>query len=313
MSRSLVLGVDAGGSKTLAVLMDEEGREVTRGRGGPANFHSVGLEAMRRSVQAAIQEATGEAGQRVAVACLAMAGVDRPADREHVLAALRDWVPADRLVIGNDAEAALVGAIGRREGVVVIAGTGAIAFGVNAAGETRRASGWGHFLGDEGSGYWIGRRALQSLVRAHDGRGPATRLTGAVLDQLGLRRPEDLIGLAYGGQLGVADVAALVPAVVACQEQGDAVAVEILITAGVELGEAASAVIRGLGMAEEAVEVAMSGGVFLATRALRASFGSRVAETAPRAVTIQPRHDPAHGAALLALSLSFAGRQGFPG
>ena len=185
--------------------------------------------------------------------------------------------------------------------MVIIAGTGAIAYGVNAKGERRRASGWGHLLGDEGSGYHTGLGALRAILRAHDGRGPATLLRDLVLDhwQAGQAGGPGGAGLRAG--LSRRRIGELLALVDEAAGRGDAVALGLLAEAGRELGLAAAAVIRGLGMEGQRFEVVLAGGAFKTRQVLRAAVSEAVLAAAPGATLIDPRHEPAMGAALLAL------------
>ena len=212
-----------------------------------------------------------------------------------------------RVLIHNDAVIALAGGAGRLYGVVIIAGTGAIAYGVNAKGERRRASGWGHLLGDEGSGYHTGLGALRAVLRAHDGRGPATLLRDLVLDHWRLGKPEDLVGLVYAPDFPRRRIGELLALVDEAAGRGDAVALDLLAEAGRELGLAAAAVIRGLGMEGQRFEVVLAGGAFKTRQVLRAAVSEAVLAAAPGATLIDPRHEPAMGAALLALEAVVVG------
>lgn len=196
MRECYLLGIDGGGTKTEAVVLDAENNEVARATRGPSNYHTVGQAAAEASLQEVIRQVLSAAGLEtadVAALGLGMAGVARPGDREIVQAMLARIARFPRLVITHDAECALVGGLGQRYGMVVVAGTGAMAYGVNARGESRRADGWGFLMGDRGSAYWIGRRALRAVTSAADGRGPATDLEGAVLAHLGRSSVSELV------------------------------------------------------------------------------------------------------------------------
>src|SRR5207237_4016708 len=137
---------------------------------------------------------------------------------------------------------ALVAGAGNEPGIVVIAGTGSIVYGRNAQHVAARAGGWGHILGDEGSGYWIGREALAAVMRADDGRGPETRLTGDVLEHFNITSTSQLPRIVYDRELPRMSVAALGPIVQQAREQGDVVAMRILEHAADELVLAARSV-----------------------------------------------------------------------
>ncbi len=299
-----VLGVDGGGTKTVCLLVDGQGHERGRGQSGPSNRYAVGdtlAEANLRHALLAALESGGVSAMQVSAICLGMAGVDHTGDIGVIQAMVRRIIPVSSVLVHNDAVIALAGGVGRLYGVVIIAGTGAIAYGVNVQGQTRRASGWGHLLGDEGSGYDVGLKALRAILRAHDGRGPATALGTLVLPHWGLASPEALIGLVYAPEFPRRRIAALLPLAEQAAATGDAVAQDLLIGAGRELGLAAVAVIRGLGMEQDTFEVVLSGGGFKTRLYLRDGLAETVQAVAPHATLIAPRHEPAMGAALLAL------------
>lgn len=302
--KNYVLGVDGGGTKTTCVLLDKGKKELGRGSGGPSNHQNVGVERTKESIQQAIQGALAMANlplDTVGAICLGMAGADRPQDEAVICDIVRQIHRFPHILVYNDAVAALVGGIGKLEGIVIIAGTGSIAYGVNARGEERRAGGWGYLLGDEGSGYAIGLAALRAAVRAYDGRGASTCLGERLLAHMGLPRVEDLFSLLYLKGFGVDDIANLAPIVTDAAREGDAVAVGILSEAGQELGLAANAVVRGLGMEDEDFEVVLVGGVFKSGPVLLEALRRSILAFAPKAEIIFPRHGPATGAALLAL------------
>jgi len=301
-----VLGVDGGGSKTVCVLLDADRRELARGEGGPSDHYTVGYAKAREALRTAIVttlETSRLAAESVSAICLGMAGVDRPEDEQIIHQMVQEIIPVPRVRVVNDAVIALVGGVGRPYGVAIISGTGSIAYGINARGQTRRAGGWGYLLGDEGSGYDIGRRAMQAALRAHDGRGQPTRLLPMLLAHLNLTRIQDLMALVYLQGFERHQIAALVPLVEQAAREGDPIARDILRGAAEELALAARAVIRGLEMEDEAFDVVLVGGVFKTGMCLL-EVRARVLDAAPRANVVLPRHEPVIGAALLALDLA---------
>src|SRR5882724_9616483 len=187
-----VLGVDAGGTKTVCLLADERGSILSRGRGPGANLHAAGELAVENVLHDVMSEAIGDRAIVPAAICLGIAGVDREDEARTVRDVMRRIAPQSRVLVVNDALIALVAGAKDAPGIVIIAGTGSIAYGRNAAGDAARAGGRGHMIGDEGSGYWIGREAVAAVMRAADGRGPETRLTEGILGHFGA---EDVSGL----------------------------------------------------------------------------------------------------------------------
>jgi N-acetylglucosamine kinase-like BadF-type ATPase len=219
-------------------------------------------------------------------------------------AAVRDCVSARRFRLANDKVNALASVTAGKPGVVVIAGTGTIAYGENARGQTADASGWGFLLGDEGGGFWIARRAIAAACRAYDRRGAPTSLTEALLGAAGVKDLWDLHALIYSAELPRADMAALARVVPEAARSGDRAAGRILREAGTELGLSAGVVAKRLRMHRGWTTVGMVGGVFRMSGDVRASFRRKVRGSVPRAVFAEARFTPAVGSVLLALKLA---------
>src|SRR5262245_52146687 len=169
-----VLGVDAGGSKTVALLADRNGQVVAEARGGGANLQVHGELEVEKTLHAVIDELLSAHHVTPAAACLGIAGVDRERDGQTIRSVVRRLGFRERVLVVNDALIALVAGGGIGPGLVLVSGPGSIAYGVSPDGVAARAGGWGSALGDEGSAYWIGRRALAAVTRQADGRGPTT-------------------------------------------------------------------------------------------------------------------------------------------
>jgi N-acetylglucosamine kinase-like BadF-type ATPase len=296
-----VLGIDAGGTKTVGYLADADLRIVGEGRGGGANLQSQGELEVEKVLHAVIEQALGDRGITPAAVCLGIAGVDREEDDRTVRDVMRRLGFRRRLVIVNDALVALVAGAGYAAGVVLVAGTGSIAYGVNQDGFAARSGGWGFVLGDEGSGYWIGRHALAAVVRQADGRGPRTELTRLIFEHFQIDRVESLVHEVYDRGLRRQTVATLGPIVDAARAGGDLVAGEILNRAADELSRAAGSVIERLQMRGQAFRLVLAGGMFRLIPWLADTVGRRLAEVAPRASAARLEVEPAIGAVRLAL------------
>jgi N-acetylglucosamine kinase-like BadF-type ATPase len=205
------------------------------------------------------------------------------------------------LLVVNDALVALVAGVGSEPGVVLIAGTGSIAYGVNPAGLAARAGGWGFVLGDEGSGYWIGRQALAAVVREADGRAAPTQLTPLVLEHFHLAKVDGLVREVYDRGLNRHAIAAIAGLVGKARDGGDVTSAEILNRASDELTRAASSVVSRLEMRGLAFGTVLSGGMFRAIPWLVTDVTRGLAEVAPRSVVTPLRVEPAMGAVHLAL------------
>ena len=297
-----VLGIDAGGTKTVCLLADEHGAVISEGRGPGANLHAAGELAVEKVLHEVIEAAVGDRGVAPAAVCLGIAGVDREDEAQTVRAIMRRLGYRTRAVVVNDALIALVSAAGDAPGVVIIAGTGSIVYGRNALGESARAGGWGHMIGDEGSGYWIGREALAAVMRAADGRGPQTELTAALLHGLEIADISRLPRIVYDRDQPRMAVAALGPLVQRVSDDGDAVATRILERAAEELVLAARSVTARLEMRGEAFGYHLAGSVFRLVPWLVAELSRRLAEVAPRSTVQLLEGEPAMGAVRLAIA-----------
>lgn len=274
---ALFLGVDGGGSKTLAVVVDASGVERGRARAGSSNLRAVGREQAMEQLRLAATEAAQAADAQLPLAAgwFGLAGVSSPVDAE-LMAPLGDLARALRAT--NDAELVLAG-IDR--GVALVAGTGAIALGRTCGGQLIQIGGWGHILGDEGSGYDIGRQGLQAAVRASDGRDESTVLVGLVLQHFALATPRDLVGRIYEAPEKAA-IAALAPLVLSAARAGDATARRIVSRAEAELTLLAITAIDALDPDPPPfsvpVSLALGGGLLVNDAELRASVVSRIGE-----------------------------------
>ncbi len=299
-----VLGLDGGQSVTLAAVCDLQGRLLGLGRAGPANhvWEPGGRARARRAVAGSVKRALRAArlgAVRFEAAFLGITGAT-----DHTRRAVEDCVDARRLRIANDKVNALASVTEGGPGVVVIAGTGAIAYGENRKGEAAEASGWGYLFGDEGSGFWIARESLAAASRAYDGRGEPTALVEAIARAAGVEDLWDLHAQIYSGQLSRPEIARLALAAAEAAEGGDRTARAVLHRAGRELGLAGGAVARKLGMRRGRVVVGMVGGVFDGSPVVRASFRREVRRHAPGAEIVRPRYAPVIGSALLALKMT---------
>lgn len=296
-----VLGIDAGGTKTVCYLADAGGRVVGEGRGGGANLQAHGELEVEKVLHSVIDQAIGDRAILPSSVCLGVAGVDRPEDDRTVRDIMRRLGFRRHTLVVNDALIALVAGVGDAPGVVLIAGTGSIAYGFNEAGLAARAGGWGFVLGDEGSGYWMGRQALAAVVREADGRGPHTELTPLVLEHFHLTRVDGLVRAVYDKGLKRYAVAALGKVVESARAAGDVAAADILTKAGEELTRAAASVITRLEMRGNSFGMVLAGGMFKVIPWLADDVTRRLAEVAPRATVKCLTIEPALGAVRLAV------------
>ncbi|QDT91445.1 N-acetylglucosamine kinase [Gimesia algae] len=307
-SKQLVLGIDGGGSTTraaLAVVAETfEFHVAGRGTAGASNFNSSVWEVATEQVQLAIQRAFESAGtepHRVAAVCLGMSGAGRTAEQQAWMRWAKESGVAEQASVVTDAETVLAAGTPEGRGVALIAGTGSLAFGTNAAGQVARAGGWGYLLGDEGSGYQITLAALRGIARAVDGRGPDTRLQPAFLEALDLNDPRALIGWLYHTERERSEIAGLSHLVFEAAEQGDALARTILQQAIFELRDLVQSVVSQLSFSSSDYALALTGGVLLHQRDFRVSLLERLREQELQPTTIECVDDASLGAVRLAI------------
>lgn len=298
-----VVGVDGGGTKTEAVIMDSDLRVIGEGRAGPSNPLRVGLTSAAAAVREAIDNACAIAKIRrsdIDAAEVGLAGARRRELRERMRETLLPLGIRDIEVV-TDADIALYGATDGAPGLVVIAGTGSICCGINARGKQVCAGGWGPIAGDEGAGAWIARRALRAVAYASDGRGPRTLLTDLACNYFHVSTADDLTTAIYAPTITNERIAGFGKDVVEAAKRKDAVAEQIILEGGTELGLAAVAVIRNLQMERERFQIAFVGGVFRASgEMILKPLKAEVAKVAPRAYFEPPHFSPAVAAARMA-------------
>ena len=309
---ALYLGVDGGGSHTVALVGDHEGHILGRGEAKASNVYSAGLREARDALRAAVGQALSAAGaqQPVAVACLGLAGAGRPAEQ----ALWQRWAEeanlAKRVLVVNDCDLVLAAGTPAGWGLALIAGTGSIALGRSPEGAQARAGGWGYLLGDEGSGYAVGLAALQAIARAADSRAPGTSLTQAVLTHWQLDEPSQLVGFVYRPSVPRAEIAGLAPFVEAAAAAGDVVAQGILKSAGAELARALDAVARRLGLTGDAIPCALGGSLLVRGDGLRREALHAAAELGWNLWPVALVEEPAVGALRLARGKTLVAESG---
>ena len=300
----LFLGVDGGGTSTTAWLADRHGEILGRGVGGPSNVKAVGESAALAALDGSIRLAFASAGLevgRVAVACLGLAGFDRPEDKTL----LQTWAVGSsrwgRLILVNDGDLVIAAGTPEGWGAGLIAGTGSIAVGRDRDGRTSRAGGWGPLIGDEGSGYAVTLAALRLVARRADGRDPSANpaLTRAVCSALGIESTAGLIAAVYRGGVDRARLAALAPVVVASAEDDPSIFTEILRPAGMELALMVDAVARSLNLRRGILPLALAGGFLLRCPYVANVMVDRLSALGYD-VSARPVADPVEGALALA-------------
>lgn len=297
-----IIGIDGGGSTIRAALFDTKLTQHGQFVGETVNPSLIGREEAARRIQQAIRAAADDATikfEQIGAIGLGIAGAAKAHSEGWLREVAAEILPGAKVAASSDYEIALVGAHGERHGALVLAGTGSLAYGVNQAGESWLAGGWGYLLGDEGSGYWLGIQGLRAAARMADGRGRETALTPILINVLDLEKPLDLIPWLYQNSPPRArDVAQLAPLVLECARSGDAVATEIVSKGAYELALAVRAVIRQLHLNPH--KIAFTGSLLTESNPLSLLLCELLGlKTIP-----QPRYAPVVGAAILARALT---------
>jgi N-acetylglucosamine kinase-like BadF-type ATPase len=294
------LGIDGGGTKTRCSLGDEDSVVAAAASSG-SNVVRVGAAAAREALHSAVREVCAAAKispNQIKSLCIGVAGAARPKIAAAVRRMLTELTPASIEVVG-DMVIALEAAFGSGAGVMAIAGTGSIVYGRDADGHTVRAGGWGFAISDEGSGHWIGRRAISAILHAYD-EGKECHLTAALLHAWNLETLEELVQTANAPP--AAGFPRLFPVVLQASSEGDPLARELLAEAGSELAKLAALVIRRLPHPPYA-PVAMTGSVFRQSADVRQVFYNRLEANFPGIEIRSELVDPVEGALALARKL----------
>lgn len=314
--QQFVIGLDGGGTKTAAVLADLKGHVLAEETGGPSNFQIIGVEKAAETIIALIERCCKQFGCApgdVAAVTAGLTGAGRPGDQQRMLDGLIAAAGARSLDLKNvtiesDARIALEGAFKGNVGIILIAGTGSIAFGKDREGAVHRAGGWGRTLGDEGSGYTIGRDGLNVVTKQLDERGKETLITSLVASTFGLSTQEQIITAVYRENF---DVASIAPLVIEAAEKKDPEAARILNRATFELTEHIRALLLKLervSRGRQKVPLAFIGSVITSESVLTNILRQKITFSLPQISIVQPAAGPAYGAVLLAIASAQGGK-----
>lgn len=298
--KRLVMGFDAGGTKTAAVLMDEEGTVLGKGLGGSGNTNFIPLEIATKSFADAIKAARRMAGKRnLEVECAVVGTEPDPAPVAPTIKAL---TANARIVHRKEGECSMVGGLVQKVGLSLICGTGSVGWGRNAKGETSMTSCWGP-IGDEGSAYDIARRGVNAAFWAWDGRGPKTVLVDELLEMFKKKDLRDVCTPLYTSPNLRKDFASLAMLVTSAADRGDKVSLRILRDCAEQVAHFLTTCADNLKMGSEGYKVAapVSGLVVGSNYRYFKMIGRALRKRHPKAKLVRPRFEPVVGAALIAL------------
>jgi glucosamine kinase len=302
----IVAGIDGGGSKTRVMIGSSDGELLAELVGDGSALSSRDLDEAASTIAALVRqgaESVAGQGAKPSAVVAGVSGAGRPATQRALLAALEDMEIADEVIVVGDGEVAMYDAFGDGPGILLISGTGSIAHGRGPSGQTARCGGWGPFVGDEGSGRWIGRQAIGIVAAASDGREPPTDLTGAVLTAAQLNDASELVqwSIAATGK----DLAALAPVVLSTAANGDLRANALVSLAVEELVlHVRTLAVKLFGDERANVPLAVGGGLMLKGSLLRKRLEQRLKSAVPGAVVRPGDVVPARGAMRWAASRS---------
>lgn len=304
-----LLAVDGGGTKTIAVIADENGTILAKGYAGTSNYHVAGKEGAKNTLKDAMKDLFNQLPEeirphsaepvRVKRAVFALAGIDTTIDEENVKEivhqALREKkVDIREVIVENDALSVLLGATTNFPGVLLIAGTGSIAYAHDGKGNYSRAGGFGHRLGDEGGGYWIGKQAISAVLKMKDGRGKDTLLHDLVLQQFGFTTHEQLYNWVYGSDFSIDQVASLAETVENATEKGDEVSRLILEQAVEELYQLVVTAANRVHIVDQPSKLLLLGGVLQNGKFIKENLLEKLKEPMPNMEITETNKEPIH-------------------
>ncbi len=294
------MGIDGGGTNTIALVGDEGNNPLALYKGGATNYQSIGVEKVKENFQLLFEYFKVKNNININdfnSICLGCAGVNSSYD----IAIYEDIICSlgykGQLLVYNDAVAALVGANGKMEGAVLISGTGSIVYGINKEGKHIRIGGWGHIIGDEGSGYAIGRDALQKVSLSFDGRNPPTKLWKSISEKLNISSSEQLMRYIYNLDTKKQQIANIAPIVISIADEDEA-ALDVLNKAITDLKKMIYALDNKLCM--ESYDLALSGSILLKNFRIRNALVEEIKSINPKINVHMPYNEPHFGALILA-------------
>ncbi len=310
-SKKYILGVDGGGTKTVARIADNEKKVISEAKGDSGNYKSVGIGQASDNLNKVVMEALKKAGLgkpfRFLGACFGLSGLDSPKDEEIYKkiifnGPLLDFLETKRTMICNDSKIGLYAGSDNPDAIMIICGTGSNCYGKNKEGLEAKANGWDFILGDEGSGFSISLKALKSVMRAYDGRGEPTLLCEGVLKRLNLEDVYGLIEWVYNPPLDTGRIASVAKIVCETAKKGDRLSRDILAGEAREAGLSVSAVAKKLGFGNQEFDLVFVGSVFRCEKYFKSILETSLRKSFPNINFVPFTQKPVEGAIKLALT-----------
>ena len=300
-----VIGIDGGGTKTHLKALDLQQNTVGEAWGGASNLTALSTETVKENLEhllAAFYKQTGLSPKDCVFACQGTAGASSSTSQKQLSTILAEIFPGISFLLTNDALPLLYSSTPSGCGIVLIAGTGSVCMAKSSVGDLLRIGGWGHLIGDEGSGYQIACSMLSAVMRAFDGRGKQTVLTDLLLEHLGLSSPMELIDYLYQSGNGKKEIASLAVLCDRAFELGDDTARAIYEKAAESLCEMVATAAQKLSLTQSGPIICVyTGGMITKSSALRNLLSQKLREKAPNVVLQECHYDAAYGCALMAM------------
>jgi N-acetylglucosamine kinase-like BadF-type ATPase len=305
-----ILGVDGGGTKTTARISDHAGKTITESGSGSGNYKGVGVKNSKININNAVMGAIGKilSSNKIIFrsACFGMAGNDSLEDRRIYRKIIfndkiKNYLISSNTIICNDTKIGLAAGSSSKNGIMIICGTGSNCFGINEGGKEAKANGWDYILGDEGSGYAIGSKALKALMKAYDGRGGKTLLSKTILEDLCIGSITDLVNWAYSKPVLKDEISAIAKTVCRTAEMGDSISIKILEEEVEEAFISTVTVANKLKLAEQYFDLVFVGNVFKCEKYFKNILIKKLYDRFP-GINIKPLTEkPVEGAIKLAI------------
>jgi len=294
------IGIDGGGTNLKALIGDENRKVIGSIKSGPVNYQSVGIDRVKESFSYLLNWCNNEykiTYEDIKCICMGCAGINNRKDEMIYKDIMNELGYSNKLLIYNDAYVALAEENREVEGAVLISGTGSIAYGISKDGTHVRVGGWGHIIGDEGSGYSIARNALNAVVRSADGIIPYTRLTKAIMDKLKVNSLEELMSYIYAPGIQKQHIGELAPIVLE-MASSDKAAENIVKNAAYDLCKMVYALRRKMNL--QSFTLKLSGSILTKSEVIRNIIIDELKHNSPEIHVITLKSEPAYGALVLA-------------
>ena len=305
-----ILGVDGGATKTIVQVADLSGEVIAESESGSSNYKSVGIKIAKENINKAISKAIDMLDNlkkfTFKSACFGLSGNDSCEDRNiynKIIfeSKIKDYLSSAKTIICNDTRIGLAAGSNSKNGIMIICGTGSNCFGINEEGKEAKVGGWDYILGDEGSGYSIGIKALRALMKAYDGRGESTLLSKTILEDLNIKNISELIKWAYSDSFSKDKIAAIAKTVCRTAKIGDRISIKILEEEAMEAVNSVTVVVNKLNLADKKFDLVFVGNAFKCEKYFKSVLMKKLKSKLTKINFMPLTKKPVEGAIKLAL------------